>query len=58
MRFIKFATVGASGALLQLGITYLLTDVLKVYYLISMGIAIIVVTLWNFTWNSKWVFKK
>ena len=58
MRFVKFVMVGASGALLQLGLTYLLTEIFKVYYLISMGIAIVTVTLWNYSWSSKWVFKK
>ncbi|MBU2118739.1 MAG: GtrA family protein [Alphaproteobacteria bacterium] len=54
----KFCLIGASGALLQLGLTYLLTEIFKVYYLISMGIAIVTVTLWNYSWSSKWVFKK
>jgi len=57
-RFVKFCLVGGSGALLQMGVTYFLTDIFKVYYLISMGIAIILVTIWNFSWQSRWVFKK
>ena len=58
MRFAKFCVVGASGALLQMGITYILTDIFKVYYLISLGIAITLVTVWNYVWQGRWVFVK
>ena len=58
MRFAKFCVVGASGALLQMGITYLLTDIFNVYYLISLGIAITLVTVWNYVWQGRWVFVK
>lgn len=56
-RFIKFCLVGFSGALLQLGIAYLLTEVLKLYYIYSLGIAITIVTVWNYLWQGRWVFK-
>lgn len=57
MRFIKFCVVGLSGALLQLGITYLLTEIFHLYYVYSLGIAISLVTLWNYGWQGRWVFR-
>ena len=50
--------VGLSGALLQLSITYLLTEILHLYYVYSLGIAITLVTVWNYVWQGRWVFVK
>ena len=58
MRFVKFCMVGLSGALLQLSITYLLTEILHLYYVYSLGIAITLVTVWNYVWQGRWVFVK
>lgn len=56
-RFVKFCIVGASGALLQFSLVYLLTEKASLYYMISLAIAILLVTIWNFAWNLKWTFK-
>ena len=56
-KFGKFIIVGGSGAILQMTITYLFTEFLGFHYLISLGVAIGGVTIWNFIWNLKWTFK-
>lgn len=56
-RFAKFCIVGSIGALIQLGTTYLLTEVANFYYMFSLAIAITLATIWNFTGNLKWTFK-
>tara|TARA_Y100000310_G_scaffold164294_2_gene164129 strand:+ start:248 stop:451 length:204 start_codon:yes stop_codon:yes gene_type:complete len=57
IRFIKFAIVGGSGALLQIGLFSLLTRVLHVRDILSLCIAITMVFVWNFTANLKWTFR-
>ena len=56
-KFIKFIIVGSIGAGIQLGITYLLTEFANLYYMVSLVIAIILATVWNFTGNLRWTFK-
>lgn len=57
-KFIKFCLVGSGGALIQLGMTYLLTEVVGLWYMLSLCIAIGLALIWNFTFNLKWTFKK
>ena len=56
-RMLKFATVGASGILVNEGILFLLTEYFKVYYLISAAISIETSILSNFTLNELWTFR-
>ena len=58
MRFVKFCLVGASGAILQMGLTYAFTEWVKLHYIVSLGISIAIVTVWNYAINSRWTFKK
>jgi len=57
VRFLKFCLVGGIGAGIQLGITYLLTEWAGLWYIFSLGIAILLATIWNFTGNDRWTFK-
>ena len=57
MRFAGFLVVGLSGILVNSLALYLATAQLKIYYLISVAIATVVSTLWNFGLNEAWVFR-
>jgi dolichol-phosphate mannosyltransferase len=57
LRFIAFALVGLSGVLVNSLALYLVTDKLKIYYLISAAIATVVSTLWNFSLTEMWVYR-
>jgi len=57
-RFLKFVIVGGIGCLIQLSITYLLTEILNLYYMFSLAVAMVLATVWNFTGNLKWTFKQ
>ena len=57
IRFTEFALVGLSGILVNSLALYLVTAELKVYYLVSVAIATVASTLWNFGLNEAWVFR-
>jgi dolichol-phosphate mannosyltransferase len=56
--FIKFAIVGSSGVLVNMGLLFILTRFLSVRLEIASPIAIEVSILSNFTLNNLWTFKK
>jgi dolichol-phosphate mannosyltransferase len=56
-RLCKFAFVGATGTVLNLTITYILTDYMNLWYIISAIIAIECSILSNFYLNTKITFK-
>ena len=56
--FIKFAVVGGSGVVVNMGLLFLLTRLLSVRLEIASPIAIEVSILTNFTLNNLWTFKK
>lgn len=56
-RFIKFCCVGASGAAITFFLTWLLTDVFGLFYLLSLLFAVGVATVTNYTFNTLWTFK-
>lgn len=58
IKFGRFIVVGGIGAVIQLGLTYLLTERVHLYYIFSLAIAIVLATIWNFIMNLKWTFKK
>jgi putative flippase GtrA len=53
----RYTTVSLVGFSLNLGIMYLIVDVLHLWYLIGQMISIIVIPISNFFLNSKWAFK-
>ena len=53
---IRFAFVGASGAVINLLILWILTDFGHLFYLLSALIAIEISILWNFFFNTKLTF--
>lgn len=55
-RFLKFATVGALGAVVDFGILYLLHAVLGWELLLSNTISFTCAVLSNFTWNRYWTY--
>lgn len=54
-RFIRFAIVGAIGAVVDFGILNLLLA-LNVSYLVSATVSFIAAVLNNFTWNRFWTY--
>ena len=64
--FWKFCVIGLSGAVIQIGFTRLFFNIGTEYFKIEGGnantIAVILVipitTVWNFSWNALWAFKK
>jgi len=55
-RFIKFCMVGGSGALITLILTWLFTEISGLWYMLSLGITIVIVVTWNFSLNAAWTF--
>lgn len=56
--FIKFAVVGGSGVVVNMGLLFLLTRFLLIRLEIASPIAIEISILTNFTLNSLWTFRK
>lgn len=56
-RYLKFFIVNAIGVSLQTTILYIFVTYGGVHDLISKGIAIVLVTFWNFFMSKYWVFK-
>lgn len=57
IKFIKFGLVGASGILVDFGVTVLCKEYLKIqkYVANSLGFTMAVVS--NYTWNRLWTFQ-
>ena len=58
VEFIKFAIVGGSGVVVNMGLLFILTRYLSVRLEIASPIAIEVSILSNFTLNNLWTFSK
>jgi len=56
-RAFKSGLVGAEGALVQLAITYALTEFLGIWYIYSVTIGIIVAFAHNYFLNYYWAFR-
>jgi len=56
-RFIKFCLVGASGVLVNMGLLWLFTEVVGLFYLVSAAIAIETSIINNFILNDIWTFR-
>jgi len=51
-RFLRFNVICASGALLLLGMFWLLTDILGLYYLMSAVLGAGTTAVWNYSLNT------
>jgi dolichol-phosphate mannosyltransferase len=58
MQFFRFAIVGVINTLINLAVLYILTDFLKIYYLISAVFAFLVAVTNSFILNKIWTFKE
>ena len=56
-RILKFAVVGLSGVVVNMGLLYLLTHYFGLYYLLSSIVAIEVSILTNFVLNDIWTWR-
>ncbi|MBN2426432.1 MAG: GtrA family protein [Calditrichaceae bacterium] len=56
-RTVKFAVVGLSGVLVNMGLLYILTEYAHLFYMVSSVIAIEVSILTNFFMNDLWTWK-
>lgn len=57
LKFVKFCTVGAVGAVINLSILYSLTEWFRVWYIISAAAAAAVAVTSNYVLNKVWTFK-
>jgi dolichol-phosphate mannosyltransferase len=57
VRLLKFAVVGLSGVIVNMGMLYLLTEYLGLLYIISSIIAIEISIISNFFLNDLWTWK-
>ena len=55
-RFIKFAIVGALGALIDFGVMNLLVWLVKATLVLAGSISFICAVISNFTWNRLWTY--
>jgi len=53
---LRFAIVGCTGILVNMGLLWLLTEGAGIYYLLSSIIAIEASIINNFVWNDRWTF--
>lgn len=56
LRLFKFSLVGGIGAVSLLGLMFLFTDILGLYYMISAVISGIIITSYNYFVNNYWTF--
>jgi dolichol-phosphate mannosyltransferase len=56
-RLLKFNLVSLAGLLINLGVLWIFTSVLGVYYLVSNLVGIALAFLWNYFVNSLWTWK-
>jgi dolichol-phosphate mannosyltransferase len=56
LRFFKFAVVGGSGVLVNMGVLFVLTEWIGLYYLISSLVAIELSIISNFILNDFWTW--
>mgnify|MGYP003972490835 CR=1 FL=1 len=56
-RFLKFCAVGLSGVFVNLGLLWLMTEPVGLYYVLSYILAIEASIINNFTWNELWTFR-
>ena len=57
LRLIKFAIVGTSGVVVNLGLLYILVEWFGLYYMLAAVISIGSSVLSNFILNDKWTWR-
>jgi dolichol-phosphate mannosyltransferase len=57
-RLLKFALVGAAGAIINTSLLYILTEFCRLYYLLSSLIALEVAIFFQFIANDFWTFRE
>ncbi|HOG37220.1 MAG TPA: GtrA family protein [Paludibacteraceae bacterium] len=57
LKFIKFCVVGASGMVVDFGVTWILKEKLKVNKYIANSIGFILAATSNYVWNRLWTFQ-
>ncbi|AAB90627.1 GtrA family protein [Archaeoglobus fulgidus] len=57
LRLLKFASVGAFGALINTLILYIFTEYFRVYYIVSSILAIEIAIVVQFILNDRWTFR-
>jgi dolichol-phosphate mannosyltransferase len=57
LQLTRFATVGASGYVVNLGIYTLLVKVVGLHYLLAAVCSFLVAVTNNYTWNRLWTFR-
>jgi len=57
-RLVKFHIVYGVGLAINLGLLYVITERLGVYYLLANLAAIAVATLWNFWGSARWTWAR
>ena len=55
-QFFKYVLVGAVAFVVDFGLLYILTDFLKIYYLLSASISFVFGLVANYFLSTKWVF--
>jgi len=53
----RFLLIGGSGALINLGLLFLFTDIFGLYYLLAEVIGLGISAIWTFTMYRMWAFK-
>lgn len=56
-RFLKFCIVGGSGAVITFAVTWILTELVGLWYIVSMVIAVVIATVWNYNFNTFWTYR-
>ena len=54
--FVAYAIIGAMGLLITMGIMYLLTDIVGMYFMLSKVIATVIVLAWNYIVRKKLLY--
>lgn len=57
VQFAKYCVVGATAAVVDFGLLYILTDLVSVHYLLSNTLSFIAAALVNYYLNRKWTFR-
>lgn len=55
-RAIRYCTVGGVGALILMGTTFFLTEVVGLHYMFSTALAILTATTWNFAMHGYFTY--
>ena len=55
-RFLKFAVIGGTAAVITFGLTWMLTEWAGMWYMLSLALATLVAMMWNFNLNALITF--